>query len=61
VCVLASYIGERQAAPLLLEGTAQALWLPERTIHKDRVDDPAGSYRAGGAAFHLSLTVRHDF
>lgn len=48
-------------APLTVDLAGQLALMPERRMEKAAADDPVGSYAAGGAAWHASLTVRHDF
>ena len=51
----------RKSAPIHLEFAVQLLQLASRDMVKTSVDDPVGTYSAGGPIWHSSFTVRHLF
>jgi long-subunit fatty acid transport protein len=51
----------RHSAPIHFEVAMQLLQLASRDMVKETVDDPVGSYSAGGPIWHSSFTIRHLF
>ncbi|MBU1432021.1 hypothetical protein KKF91_15880, partial [Myxococcota bacterium] len=48
-------------APITIDLAAQLSQVEAREANKDDPEDAVGDLRAGGAIWHLTLTLRHDF